>query len=198
MSALTATGASAPVIRSRSGHTSVVGAMLMATAGLVAMMSLGVFYIALRFGADAKFASQTGMKFNNYSAVTIVFTMILASGAAGWAVAAARLGNRRHGATGFGLAVLFDLAALNLVWDIGQKLNVGVKDFPATTIVYTLLVAGGIAMVIGAASCVAGLVSVLGGHSNPSTRYQALAASIGQHFAGLAWLIPFVAIFLKK
>jgi hypothetical protein len=172
MSALTATGASAPVIRSRSGHTSVVGAMLMATAGLVAMMSLGVFYIALRFGADAKFASQTGMKFNNYSAVPI--------------------------ATGFGLAVLFDLAALNLVWDIGQKLNVGVKDFPATTIVYTLLVAGGIAMVIGAASCVAGLVSVLGGHSNPSTRYQALAASIGQHFAGLAWLIPFVAIFLKK
>jgi heme/copper-type cytochrome/quinol oxidase subunit 3 len=190
MSAITATSGLPASAKSRSGHTSVVGAMLMATAGLVAMMALGVFYIALRFGADANFASQTGMKFNNYSAVTIVFTMTLASIAAGWAVAAARLGNRRWGATGFGLALLFDLAAMNLLWDIGQKLNVGVADFPATIIVYTLL--------IGAVSCIAGLVSVVGGHSSPSTRYQALAASIGQHFAGLAWLIPFIAIFLKK
>ena len=198
MSAATATGPLPAAGKSRSGHTSVVGAMLMAVSGLVAMMALGVFFIALRTGEAANFASQTGMKFNNYSAVTIVFTMILASIAAGWAVAAARLGNRRWGATGFGLALLFDLAALNLLWDIGQKLNVGVVDFPATEIVYTLLIAGGIAMGIGAVSCIAGLVSVVGGHSSPSTRYQALAASIGQHFAGLAWLIPFVAIFLKK
>jgi heme/copper-type cytochrome/quinol oxidase subunit 3 len=198
MSAVTTTGGLPASAKSRSGHTSVVGAMLMATSGLVAMMALGVFYIALRTGEAANFASQTGMKFNNYSAVTIVFTMILASIAAGWAVAAARLGNRRWGATGFGLAILFDLAALNLLWDIGQKLNVGVVDFTATTIVYTLLIAGGIAMGIGAVSCIAGLVSVIGGHSSPTTRYQALAASIGQHFAGLAWLIPFVAIFLKK
>jgi hypothetical protein len=45
---------------------------------------------------------------------------------------------------------------------------------------------------------VAGLALCLGGHANASTRYQALAVSIGQHFAGLAWLIPFAAIFLKK
>jgi heme/copper-type cytochrome/quinol oxidase subunit 3 len=196
MSAVTATAAPAP--RSRSGHTAVVGAMLMATAGLVSMMALGVFYIAMRTGATADFASSTGMKFNNYSAVTVVFTMLMASGAAGWAVAAARLGNRRWGATGFGLAILFDLAALNLVWDIGQKLNIGVSDSPPTSMFYTLLVAGGIALGIGAVSSIAGLVSVIGGHSNPSTRYQALACSVGQHFAGLAWLIPFVALFLKK
>jgi heme/copper-type cytochrome/quinol oxidase subunit 3 len=196
VSAVSATGPGAA--RSRSGHTAVVGAMLMATAGLVSMMALGVFYIALRTGAAGDYASSTGMKFNNYSAVTIVFTMLMASGAAGWGVAAARLGNRRWGATGFGLAILFDLAALNLLWDIGQKLNVGVAEFSATTIIYTLLVAGGIAMGIGAVSSIGGLVSVIGGHSSPATRYQALACSIGQHFAGLAWLVPFIAVFLKK
>ena len=195
MSAVSPVSVGAP---SRAGHSAVVGASIMATAGGVAMAALGSFYVALRKGAAADYLSSTGMKFNNYSAVIIVFTLLLASGAAGWGVIAARLGNRRWGATGFGLAVLFDLAALNLLWDIGQRLNVGVKDLPATTMVYTLLVAAGIALSIGAASSLCGLVSTLGGHANPSTRYHALAASIGQHFATVAWLVPFVAIFLKK
>lgn len=195
MSVVTAVSA---VPRSRAGHSAVVGTAILATAGCVAMAALGAFYVAMRKGASADYLSSTGMKFNNYSAVVVVFTLLLASGAAGWGVIAARLGNRRWGATGFGLALLFDLASLNLLWDIGQRIGVGVKDLPATTIVYTLLVAGGLAMAIGAAASICGLVATVGGHANPSTRYHALAASIGQHFATVAWLVPFVAIFLKK
>lgn len=195
MSAVTAVSASP---RSRAGHSAVVGSAIMATAGGVAMAALGAFYVALRKGASADYLSSTGMKFNNYSAFIILFTLLLASAAAGWGVTAARLGNRRWGATGFGLALLFDLAALNLLWDIGQQIGVGVRDLPATTMVYTLLVAGGISIAIGAAASICGLVATVGGHASPSTRYHAIAASIGQHFATVAWLVPYVAIFLKK
>jgi heme/copper-type cytochrome/quinol oxidase subunit 3 len=182
---------------SRAGHSMVMGAAIMATAGMMAMIGLGGAYLSLRYGQGSGFA-KPATYFNNYAAVIIVFTLGLASLAAWWGVTASRLQNRRWGATGFGLAILFDVAALNLLWLIGYGLKFGVGQGDYQTIVYTLLLAAGIAMVIGIASSSAGLVVALGGHSNASTRYQALAASIGQHFAGLAWLIPFAAIFLKK
>ena len=124
--------------------------------------------------------------------------MILASIAVGWGVAASRLGHRRWATTGFGLALLFDLASLNLVWDIGHHMGIGVDELGYTTLVYAMIVGVGLAIVIAGVTSIVGLVQVFGGHANPSTRYHALAASIGQHFAGVVWLVPFVAIFLKK
>lgn len=194
MSAATAPAA----VPSRAGHTGVVGALIAATAATMAMVALGGAYLAFRYGNGVSFARDSGMKYNNYSAVIIVFTLILASGAAGWGVMAARLENRRSAATGFGLAALFDLAALNLLYSIGYQLGFSVDSSPHATMVYALFVAGGIAIGVGTLCSLAGLALSLGGHANASTKYQALAVSVGQHFAGLAWLVPFAAIFLKK
>jgi heme/copper-type cytochrome/quinol oxidase subunit 3 len=167
-----------------------------AVTGTMAMLALAFAYLAGRYGNDGWVDPK--MQFNNYTAVTIVVTLVLASMAAGWGVTASRLNNRRHGATGFGLALVFDLAALNLLWSIGQGFAFGAKDSDYGTVVYTMVIASGLAIAIGAASCVAGLALSFGGHANSNTRYQALAASVGQHFAGIAWLIPFMAIYLKK
>lgn len=194
MAATSALTASAP---NRAGNNVYAATIAVGASVLMGVGGLGAAYLATRYPSSADFVDPK-MKFNNYAGVVTLGSLLLASFAVGWAATSARIGQRRWASTGFGLSALIGLAALNLVWFIGQHLEFGVNSSAYSVLVYALLIAGGLAIAGGVFASIAGLASSFGGHASPSSPSIARAAAWGQHIATLSWLIVFALIFLKK
>ena len=194
MAATSALTASAP---NRAGNSVYAATIAVGASVLMGVGGLGAAYLATRYPSSADFVDPK-MKFNNYAGVVTVGSLLLASFAAGWAATSSRIGQRRWASTGFGLSALIGLAALNLVWFVGQNLGFGVNSSAYSVLVYALLITGGLTIAGGVFSSIAGFASSFGGHASASSPSVARAAAWGQHIATMSWIFVFALIFLKK
>jgi heme/copper-type cytochrome/quinol oxidase subunit 3 len=192
-----ATAPAPAVATSRAGNSTYAAVLALGGSSLMGFAGLAAAYFAVRHANAPDFVDKK-MSFNNYAAVMATFSMVLASFSAGWGAVSARVGQRRWAATGFGLAAVAGIAALNLVWTIGKGVGLPVTSSPYTGLLYALLIAAAIAIAVGIVVSVAGLATCFGGHASPTSPIPAISAAWGQHIAGLAWLIVFIVIFLKK
>ncbi len=171
-------------------------AMVMAVAGLGGAYSYARFATRRANPGEQFFAKE--MKFNNYAAFILLFTFLLASLAIGWAVTSLRVGNRRWSAGGFGFTVVLNLAAINIIWFIGNEWEAPVSAHPWWTHAYTLMFFAGLAAVVATIAAALGLARVVTGQANAEQPHQALAASWLQHAALVVWTIVYALIYLYK
>ena len=163
----------------------------------MAVFAAAVAFLTARNRAGRDFVPKA-VQFNNYVAVMAVATLLLASLAAAWSVASLKVGNRRWTTTGFGLCVLFDLAALNLIWFLGKGVQLPVQGSEYAVVTYGVMAVAGIAIVIGALAAITGLVRVLGAQTSSSQPHLGMAAAWPQYLATLAWVAAWALIYLRK
>ena len=171
-------------------------AMVMAVAGLGGAYSYARFATRRANPGEPFFAKE--MKFNNYAAFILLFTFLLASLAIGWAVTSLRVGNRRWSAGGFGFTVVLNLAAINIIWFIGNEWEAPVNANPWWLHAYTLMFFAGLITVVATIAAALGLARVVTGQANAEQPHQALAASWLQHAALVVWLVVYALIYLYK
>jgi heme/copper-type cytochrome/quinol oxidase subunit 3 len=182
----------------RSGTPALVGTLCALVAG--AMFTTGVTsaYLSVRNATGASEFVPVAMPFNNYVAVMIASTLILASIAAGWAVTSMRLGNRRYASTGFGLAAFLGIATLNLIWFLGVDAKLSVDNGAYTVLFYAMLATAVIMVVIGLVSSLIGMARVLGGQATARQPHYALASAWGQHLALASWFAIYMTAYWLK
>jgi heme/copper-type cytochrome/quinol oxidase subunit 3 len=170
--------------------------MVMGIAGLAGAYGITRFYTKQANPTEQFFAKS--MKFNNYAAFIVLFSLALGSLAVGWAVTSVKVGNRRWSAAGFGIAIVTNLAALNIIWFIGSEWKAAANAAPWWLHTYALLTFAVIACLVGLVSCVAGLARVTTGQATADQPHQAMAASWLQHGALVVWIVVYSLIYLYK
>lgn len=189
--------ANAPVLRGRAGSPALVGA-LCAYAGVAMFVTAACgTYLSVRNSAGGEFVAPK-MLFNNYVAFMTLITFALASVAAGWAVTAMRVGQRRWTTSGFGLAVFLNLAAANLLWFLVKSLGLGAFGTTYEVILYALFIVAAVTTAIGFVASLSGLLRGLGGQATAAQPHYGVLAAWGQHLAGASWLAIYACIYLLK
>ena len=182
----------------RSGTPALVGTVCALAAGAMFTTGITSAYLSVRNATGAAEFVPVAMPFNNYVAVMIASTLILASIAAGWAVSSMRLGNRRYAYTGFGFAVFMGIAALNLIWFLGVDAKLAVDTGAYTVLFYAMLATAVIMVVGGIVSSLTGLARVLGGQATARQPQYALASAWGQHLALASWFAIYMTAYWLK
>ena len=181
----------------RVGNPALVGTLAAISAGAMAVAGIGVAFLTSRQAAGQDFV-PTSMVFDNYVAVTIAATLLLASAAATWAITANKIGNRRWASTGFALAALLDFASLNLIWFLGKETGLAVQGSEYAVLVYAVMVAAGVAIVAGLVGSIVGFTRVLGAQTTSTQPHLAMASSWMQHLGTATWLVAWGLIYLRK
>ena len=187
------------VLRGRAGSPALVGA-LTGYAGFAMFVAAACStYLGVRakIGVGEMFVSPA-MHFNNYVAVMITLTLLLASVAAGWAVTSMRVGQRRWSTSGFGLAMFLNLAAANLLWFLVKDLGFGASGTTYEVLLFGLFIVAGVALVIGFASSLSGLLRTLSGQATASQPHYGVLSAWGQHLAAASWVAIYATIYLLK
>ena len=181
----------------RVGNPALVGTLAGVSAYAMAVVGLGIAFLTSRQEGGSDFVPTT-MIFDNYVAVTIAATLLLASAAAAWAVTANKVGNRRWASTGFALVALLDFAALNLLWFLAKETGLAVQGSEYAVLVYAVMFAAGVAIVAGLVGAIVGLVRVLGAQTTSAQPHLGLASAWTQHLGTAAWLASWGLIYLRK
>ena len=193
-----ATAATEVSVHHRPGNSAVLGARTALAIGALFVAALCGAYVAVRHGVGKEFV-PTAMSFNNYAAVMIGFSAVLASFVVEWAYVSLKVGQRRWVSGGYGLAALLGVAAMNLVWLIGAKLGLAVNDINGyALLVYALLAAAMLLFAMGVVASLTNMVRCLGGHASAAEPLLARAGNSFVHLASAGWLAVFALIFLYK
>lgn len=181
----------------RVGNPALVGTLAGVSAYAMAVVGLSIAFLTSRQQGGRDFVPTT-MIFDNYVAVTIAASLLLASTAAAWAVTANKVGNRRWASTGFALVALLDFAALNLLWFLGKETGLAVQGSEYAVLVYAVMFAAGVAIVAGLVGGIVGLTRVLGAQTTSAQPHLGLASAWTQHLGTAAWLASWGLIYLRK
>lgn len=187
----------APVVNHRVGNPALVGTLAGVAAASMAVVGVGVAFLTSRDAAGSDFVPTT-MVFDNYVAVTVVATLLLASAAVAWAVTATKVGNRRWASSGFALAALLDFAALNLVWFLAKETGLAVQGSEYAVLVYGAMFIAGVAVTAAMAGALLGFARVLGAQTSSSQPHLGLASAWVQHLGTAAWVAAWGLIYLRK
>jgi heme/copper-type cytochrome/quinol oxidase subunit 3 len=194
--------ASTPTTTGRATTPTLVAALAGVVVVVMSAAALGGAYATTRYSIRRSNPGESffpsSMKFNNYAAFIVFFTLIMGSLAIGWGVTSLKVGNRRWAGAGFGIAIITDLAALNIMWFIGSGWEAAVNALPWWLHTYALLA---VAMIAGAVALVAaglGLARVVTAQATPEQPHTAIAAAWMQHAALVVWIIVYLLIFLYK
>lgn len=171
-------------------------AMVMAAAGLGGAYSYTRYAVRRANPGEPFFAKS--MKFNNYAAFVVLFTLVLASVAIGWAVTSLKVGNRRWASGGFGLTLLLNIAAMNIMWFIGSEWEAAANAHPWWLHTYALLTLAGLASLIALIAAGLGLARIITAQANAEQPHVAMAASWLQHGALATWVVVYALIYLYK
>lgn len=186
-----------PAVNHRVGNPALVGTLAAVAAAGMTVVGVGFAFLTSRDAAGRDFV-PTAMPFDNYVAVTIVATLLLASTAVAWAVTANKVGNRRWASSGFMLAALLDFAALNLVWFLAKETGLAVQGSEYAVLVYGVMFLAGVAVTAALAAAVLGFARVLGAQTTGNQPHLGLASAWVQHLGTAAWLAAWGLIYLRK
>jgi hypothetical protein len=187
--------------RPQSGNNAQMGALLAGAAGIMFVATLAGAYVSVRnwigVGGEDGFIPTT-LKFDNYAGFMTMTSMLSASLAAEWALMSARLNQRRWASAGYGLASIFILASMNIVWFIGQRSGLVASETPYAILFYSLLAAIMLLLAVAVVTAVVTLIRVLGGHVGGSEILHGRAGNWLIHLATLAATVGFFLIYTYR
>jgi hypothetical protein len=195
--------ASQPTVtaRPKSGNSSQMGALLGGAAAIMFVATLAGAYFSVRnwigVGGDDGFIPK-GLKFDNYAGFMTMTSALAASLAAEWALMSARLNQRRWATAGFGLSAFFLLAAMNIVWFIGQRSGLVASETPYAILFYALLASILLLLAGGVVAAIVTLIRVLGGHIGGAELLHGRAGTWLIHLATLAATVGFFLIYTYR
>lgn len=185
-------GADAAARRSTLPMATVVAgsAIAMAFSGLIAA------YLAFRSAGGTFPPAKTS--FDNYTATTIVITVLMASVTIEWAAYGIRKGFRGQSLFGFGVTTMLVLAFLNALAYLINGFEFAGGSSPYATIVYAMT---GLSFLVGLVALggviLTGLRAV--GHQLTTDNYHLVrSAALLWHVAALAWIAVFYTIYVTK
>ena len=133
---------------------------------------------------------------DNYTAVTITITALMASVCAEWAVWAVRNRERGHSLAAHGLHLGLAIAVVNALWYVGSRLPFGVNDGPYGTIVYAMLALAGVVFAVATGFMLFSLFRTAGAQADERRLAMPRAAASFWHFATLGWFGVFFTLYL--
>ncbi len=191
-----------PVVTARPqrGNSAQLSALLAVAAGVMFISTLIGAYFSVRnwIGQGEDGFIPKGLKFDNYAGFMTMTSALAASLAAEWALMSARLNQRRWATAGYGLAAVFMLAAMNVVWFIGQRSGLVASETPYAITFYALLAALMLALAVGVISAIVTLIRILGGHVGGSELLHGRAGNWMIHLATAAATTCFFLIYTYR
>lgn len=133
---------------------------------------------------------------DNYTAVTIMITMLMAAACAEWAVWAVRNRERGHSLVAHGLNLGLAIAALNALWYLGSRLPFGVNDSAYGLIVYAMFTLSGVVITLATGFMLFSFFRTAGGQADERRSGMPRAAAWFWHFATLGWFGVFFTLYL--
>ena len=170
--------------------TAAGAAALLVVGGLIAA------YLALRSNVDTW--PPKDVEFDNYTAVTLVVTLLLSMATIQWAASALNNEFRGHALAAFALTMVLGVAFLNGLYYLISKLPFEAGDSPYATVVYAMTF---VVFVEVLAALVCTFLTFLraAGHQLGVTNMQLMrAAAVLWHSSALAWFAVFYTIYITK
>ena len=133
---------------------------------------------------------------DNYTAVTVMITALMASACAEWAVWAVRNRERGHALVAHGLQLGLAVAVINALWYIGSRLPFGVNDGPYGTLVYAMLTMSGVVFALATGFSLFSLFRTAGAQADERRLAMPRAAAWFWHFATLGYFGVFYTLYL--
>lgn len=133
---------------------------------------------------------------DNYTAVTIMITALMASACAEWAVWAVRNRERGHSLVAHGLHLGLAVAVINALWYLASRLPFGVNDGPYGTIVYAMFTLSGVVFALATGFMLFSLFRTAGAQADERRLAMPRAAAWFWHFATLGWFGVFYTLYL--
>jgi hypothetical protein len=189
-----------PQVRTQPGNSAQLGALLAVAAGVMFLSTLAGAYVSVRNWVgigDGGFIPE-GLKFDNYAGFMTMVSGLSASLAAEFAIASARLRNRRWATAGYGLSMLFFAGAMNAVWHIGERSKLVASETAYAVLFYALLAGVMLALAVGLLAALVTLVRVLAGHVWGDELLLGRAGNWLVHFAAAAATVGFFLIYTYK
>jgi hypothetical protein len=187
--------------RPKSGNNAQVGTLLAGAAAIMFVATLAGAYVSVRnwigVGGDDGFIPQA-LKFDNYAGFMTMTSALAASLSAEWALMSSRLNQRRWATAGYGLTAFFLLAAMNVVWFIGQRSGLVASETPYAILFYALLAAMLLLLAIGVVSAIVTLIRILGGHVGGAEILHGRAANWLIHLATAGATVGFFLIYTYR
>jgi heme/copper-type cytochrome/quinol oxidase subunit 3 len=173
-----------------------VGAALAAGAQLMLYAGLVGGFLLLR--SDSHRWPPQGIHLDNYRGTTVVFTVLLLSGMAQWAVHAVRHDDQRNTVVGLAMALGLTAAAGDLAWFTLARIGFPAGATAYGTFVYAMLGVF-IALAVGTAvALLVALVRAIGGQAGPGDHQPVTAATIQAHTLTVVWLSVYLAVWIRK
>lgn len=133
---------------------------------------------------------------DNYSAVMVTISLLMASVAIEWAVHAIRNEERKISWVALGIAIGLALAAANSLWYLASRLPFGVATHAYGTIAYTMFVVSGLALAVAIGFLLFTFFRVIGGQADHPTAELPRAMAWFWHSVVLAWFGVFFTLYL--
>ncbi|MFP5328278.1 MAG: cytochrome c oxidase subunit 3 [Acidimicrobiia bacterium] len=137
-----------------------------------------------------------GTEPDNYTAVTIMITALMASACAEWAVWAVRNRERGHSLVAHGLHLGLAIACLNALWYLGSHLPFGVNEGAYATLVYAMFTLSGVAFSAAIGFMLFSLFRTAGAQADERRLAMPRAAAWFWHFTTLGWFGVFYTLYL--
>jgi heme/copper-type cytochrome/quinol oxidase subunit 3 len=185
-------------VRSQTGNAAQLGALLALAAGVMFVATLAGAYVSVRNWIGLKDFIPGGLKFDNFAGFMTMVSGLAASLSAHWALTSAKLKQRRWATAGYGLSMLFLVAAMNSLWFIGQKTKLVASESPYAITFYGFISGVGICLVIGLIAALVNLIRVQAGHIDGEDRLIGKAGNWLVHLAAAAAVTNFFLIYTYK
>ena len=133
---------------------------------------------------------------DNYTAVTVMITALMASACIEWAVWAVRNRERGHSLVAHGLTLGLAIAVINALWYVGSRLPFGVNDGAYGTLAYAMLTLSGVVFALATGFVLFSLFRTAGAQSDERRLAMPRAAAWFWHFATLGYFGVFYTLYL--
>ena len=173
-----------------------VGVLVAVMGGAMLFAGLIAAYLVLK-STTGRWPPQ-GIRFDNYTAVTLAVTLLMASITVEWAVAAVRNGQRAQALAGLGLTLGLALAFLNAGWFLVSKFNFRPAQHPYATVSYALAVLGVLNGVVGLGFVLLTAMRVVGHQITEANRHLLRATATYWHFVTAAWIAVAYTLYVSK
>lgn len=170
--------------------------------GVIAIMAAGTTLIGGLIGAHLALKSASphwipkGVSFDNYTAVTLAVTVLMASVTVEWAAYGIRQGYRGQSLFAFALTFGLGIAYLNGLYYLIEQFKFGPGKTAYGTSVTALTVTAFVIGLIGLFSVVVTGLRALGHQVTEANPYLVRAAAWLWHFAAGAWIAVFYTVYI--
>ncbi len=192
---MTAPLALPPGGRTRPRNLLNIGVLVVVTGGLALFIALVAAYVSL--GHVARQWPPNGFQFDVYRGTMLAITAVMSAITVEWAWYSVKHGDPAQGVWGLLLTAGFGGAFLLLLWQVAVKIGFGPGDAKLgafAVVVFAMLVASGVAVILGIVAVLMVLARVLGRQMTPANNEVLRAVAWFWDFVVVAWMLVYAAL----